>query len=107
MIDSLSIRAFEEIVDNEGKPCLVIFSRKTCNVCQEVHALLEDVMQDYKDSGFGFYHVDVEEVEPLLKRFKLQGVPQVLFFDGGILKKQVSGRNDDDVYISEIEKYID
>lgn len=106
-MDSLNSRAFEEIVENEGRPCLIIFSRKTCNVCQEVHTLLEDILQDYKDSGFGFYQVDVEEDETLFMRLNLQGVPQVLFFDGGILKKRLSGLNDEDAYISEIEKYIE
>jgi thioredoxin 1 len=106
-MDSLNERAFEEIVENGGEPCLVLFSRKTCNVCQEVHTVLEELIQDYKDSGFGFYQIDAEEEESLLKRYKLQGVPQVLFFDGGIMKKRLSGRHNDDAYISEIEKYIE
>lgn len=106
-MESLNIRAFEEIVENEGRPCLVIFSRETCNVCQEVHAMLDDIMLDYRESGFGFFYVDVEEEEALMNRYKIQGVPQVLFFDGGNLKKQLAGRHDEEVYISEIEKYVE
>lgn len=106
-MESINSRAFEEIVINEGRPCLVAFSRKTCNVCQEVRALLEDIKHDYIESSFGFYLVDVEEEETLLNRFKLQGVPQVLFFNGGILKRQLAGRHDEEVYISEIEKYVE
>lgn len=106
-METLNSRAFEEIVENEGKACLVIFSRKTCSVCQEVHTILEDIMQDYKDSGFGFYNVDVEEEEELFRRFHLKGVPQVMLFDGGNLKTCLSGLQDEDAYIDEINKYVD
>lgn len=106
-MESLNTRAFEEIVENEGKPCLVVFSRKTCNVCQEVQTMLDDIMLDYRESGFGFFHVDVEEEEALMNRFKIQGVPQVLFFDAGSLKKQLAGRYDEEIYIGEIEKYVE
>lgn len=106
-MESLNSRAFKEIVEKGDSPCLVIFSRKTCGVCQEVHNMLEDIMLDYKDSGYGFYNVDVEEEPELFKRFKLKGVPQVLFFDGGVLKNRISGLKDEDDYINEIDKYVD
>lgn len=52
-------------------------------VCQEVHPILDEIEEEYKDKDFGFYHVDVEDEKDLFNRFSLKGVPQVLFFNDG------------------------
>ena len=62
--NKLNSVAFEEYVENDGETCLVIFSRKSCHVCQGVHAVLEDLEGDY-NGKMPFYEVDVEE-EPAL-----------------------------------------
>jgi hypothetical protein len=33
-MESLNAAAFEELVENDASPCLVLFSRKTCAVCR-------------------------------------------------------------------------
>ncbi|TEB11345.1 hypothetical protein Pmgp_01708 [Pelotomaculum propionicicum] len=38
----LDSKTFEEIIYDNGEPCLVIFSRKTCHVCKDVVPVLED-----------------------------------------------------------------
>ena len=85
----LNSRAFEEYIENDGETCLVIFSRKSCHVCQGVHAVLEDLEGDYKGK-MPFYEVDVEEEAALFEKMMMKGVPQVVIFD----------------YIDAIEKYI-
>lgn len=39
----LNSTRFEEVIYNGREPCLVIFSRKTCHVCQGVVPILEDI----------------------------------------------------------------
>ena len=34
-MQDLNANSFEELIYDEGKPCLVMFSRKSCHVCQE------------------------------------------------------------------------
>jgi len=91
----LDSNTFEGIIYDNGEPCLVIFSRKNCHVCQEVVPLLEDLEPKY-EGKFGFYYVDVEEQAPLFQRFSLKGVPQILFFKDGEYRGKMAGKVEDD-----------
>ena len=101
----LNSRAFEEYIENDGETCLVIFSRKSCHVCQGVHAVLEDLEGDYKGK-MPFYEVDVEEEAALFEKMMMKGVPQVVIFDNGDPVEKLAGNHEVDDYIDAIEKYI-
>ena len=101
----LNSRAFEEYIENDGETCLVIFSRKSCHVCQGVHAVLEDLEGDYKGK-MPFYEVDVEEEAALFEKMMMKGVPQVVIFDNGDPVEKLAGNHEKDDYIDAIEKYI-
>ena len=54
-MEKLNDSSFEEIIYDDGEPCLVMFSRKSCHVCQGVHPKIEEVAADDKNKGkFGF-----------------------------------------------------
>ena len=93
--------SFEEIVDEEGENCLVIFSRKSCPVCQSVTGKLQELEEEFND--IPFYHIDSEAETGLMTRFRLKGVPQVLFFQDGAEKKRIAGDNDIDDYADALE----
>ena len=101
----LNSAAFHEYVENDGETCLVIFSRKSCQVCQGVHAVLDDLEQDYKGK-IPFYEVDVEEESGLFEKMMMKGVPQVVIFDNGEVVEKLAGSHEEDEYIDAIEKYI-
>ncbi len=98
---------FDEIIYDDGDPCLVMFTRKSCHVCQQVHPKLEELAadEDYKGK-FGFYEVDVEEQGDLFQRFSLKGVPQVLFFNDGEYVGKMAGEKDIDEYADKIEEIV-
>ena len=103
----LNSNSFEELVYDEGDPCLVMFSRKDCHVCKAVHPKLEELEADEDYAGkFKFYEVDVEASRPLFDRFSLKGVPQVLFFKNGEFLGKMAGEKDIDVYADKIEEII-
>ena len=81
-LQQLNPNTFEETIYDNGEPCLVIFSRKTCHICKQVIPMLEELQPKY-ESKFGFYYVDVEEDASLFQRFSLKGVPQILYFNNG------------------------
>ncbi|MDQ7093557.1 thioredoxin family protein [Desulfosporosinus sp. PR] len=89
-LQPLNSGSFEEKIYDNGEPCLVIFSRKTCHVCQEVVPVLEEMQLQYAGK-FGFYYVDVEEQTTLFQRFSLKGVPQILFFKAGDYQGKLVG----------------
>ncbi|WP_088225452.1 thioredoxin family protein [Desulfosporosinus sp. FKB] len=87
----LNSSRFEEVIYNDGEPCLVIFSRKSCHVCQSVVPVLEDLQPQF-DGKYGFYYVDVEEDKSLYQKFSLKGVPQILFFKDGEYQGKLTGK---------------
>ena len=94
-LQQLNANTFEEIVYDNGEPCLVIFSRKTCHVCKQVVPILEELQQKY-EGQFGFYYVDVEEDASLLQRFSLKGIPQILYFNNGEYHGKQAGLVEDE-----------
>lgn len=104
-LEKLNPSRFEEIIYDNGEPCLVIFSRKSCHVCQGVVPILEDLQPEY-EGKFGFYYVDVEEQTPLFQRFSLKGVPQILFFKDGEYQGKLAGAVDDDKVTDKIAEVL-
>ena len=102
---NLNQNAFDEIIYDECEPCLVLFTRKTCHVCQAVKPKLAELEEEY-GGHFGFYSVDVEEEEKLFQRFNMKGVPQVLFFKDGEFVTKMAGEKSLDTYAEEIEKIL-
>ncbi len=100
-MEKLNATAFEEIVEDDGETCLVLFSRKTCTVCQSLHVKLDSLEADYPD--FPFYQIDVEETPNLMGKFHLKGVPQTLFFKDGEVEKRITGDCSEDDLADQIE----
>ena len=101
-METLCQAEFEELVIEEEEASLILFSRKSCHVCQAVHPMLEDLEPDYVDVKF--YHVDVEEEPGLFQKYGGKGVPQVISFRGGELVKRLAGQHEEDEYIDQIEE---
>ena len=85
---------FDKIVYDDETPCVVIFSRKTCHVCNDIKPILAELGQEYK--SVSFYYADVEEDANLFKRFSFKGVPQILFFYEGCIQAKLAGEVDED-----------
>ena len=100
----LNANAYREIIENEEETCLILFSRKSCPVCQQVKPKIEELEADYAD--FSFYGVDSEENESLIAKCGVKGVPQVLFFKDGEEYKRLAGNNDTDDYADVIEELL-
>lgn len=90
-IQHLDSNHFDEIIYDNAEPSLVIFSRESCNICQGVVLILEDLQSKY-NGNYHFYYVDVEKQKNLFRRFSLQGVPQILFFKEGEYQGKLAGR---------------
>lgn len=104
-LEKLNAEQFEKVIYDNEEQCLVIFSRKTCHVCQGVVPVLEDLQQQY-EGKFGLYYVDVEEDKDLFQRFSLKGVPQILFFKDGEYQGKLAGAIDEDKVIDKIGEVL-
>lgn len=104
-LEQLNTGRFEEIIYDNGDPCLVIFSRKNCHVCKEVVPILENLQPQYT-GRFGFFYVDVEEDANLTQRFSLRGVPSVFFFSDGVLKGKLAGNMEEEAIEEKIDQVL-
>jgi len=105
-LQRLDAGCFEQYIYDNGDPCLVVFSRKSCHVCKEVVPILEELHEKHGDK-FGFYYVDVEEEKELFERFSLKGVPQILFFNEGEYKGKLAGLVDDEKIEDKIAEMLE
>ncbi len=105
MLKSLNAISFEEVIYDNGEACVVVFSRKSCHVCQEVVPIVEELSEKYTDKC-GFYYVDVEEEKDLFKRFSLKGVPQILLFNDGEFHGKMAGLVEEDALVDKIAKML-
>ena len=104
-LKSLNAQSFEEIIYDNGEPSVVVFSRKSCHVCQEVVPMVEELSEKYTDKC-GFYHVDVEEEKDLFQRFSLKGVPQILLFNDGEYHGKKAGLVEEEVLAEKIDEML-
>ncbi len=100
-MDKLNKVAFEEIVEDDGETCVVLFSRKSCTVCKAVHPKLDNLEGDYPN--IHFYQVDVEEQPSLMAKFHLKGVPQTLLFKNGEVVEKITGDTSEDNFADKID----
>lgn len=105
-LEKLNAEQFEKVIYDNEEQCLVIFSRKTCHVCQSVVPVLEDLQQQY-EGKFGFYYVDVEEDKDLFQRFSLKGVPQILFFKDGEYQGKMAGAAEEEQVVDKITEVLE
>ncbi|MCF8038298.1 MAG: thioredoxin family protein [Desulfohalobiaceae bacterium] len=105
-LHQLTENSFVKVIYDNAEPCLVIFSRKSCHVCQHVVPILEELQSDYQGK-FGFYYVDVEEDPTLQQRFSLKGIPQILYFNDGDFRGKQVGKVDDDQIKEKIDSVLE
>lgn len=103
-MEKLSAAEFDELVLEEERPSIVMFSRKTCHVCQAVHPIIEGLEADYPKVSF--YLIDVEESTGVFQKYGGKGVPQVISFQHGEMIKRLAGEHEEDEYVEQIEEIM-
>jgi len=85
----------EELIYDIGEGCLIFFYRNDCFACEEVIPMLEELQPKYKGQ-FGFYYVNIDENKEVVNCFKLDHIPEVLFFKDGEYQGKMAGAVEDD-----------
>lgn len=106
-MQELTLETYDEKIFQPNLHCLVLFSKESCPLCQEVYPLLEEVEEEYTGTPFQFYHVDTIAQENLFLKMKLQGVPNVLFYHNGELYQRFSGLRDFEEYTFIIDRMLE
>ena len=94
-----------QIAFNNNKPTFLEFYAEWCEVCKEMAPKVSALKEEYeKDINFVFLNVDNQKWENYIRKFDVNGIPQVNLFDReGNLKSTFIGKQEE----STIRKSID
>ena len=86
-----------EIAFKNNKPTFLEFYAEWCEVCKEMAPKVSDLKEAYeKDINFVFLNVDNQKWENYIRKFDVNGIPQVNLFDRkGNLKSTLIGKQDE------------
>ena len=86
-----------EIAFKNNKPTFLEFYAEWCEVCKEMAPKVSTLKEEYKnDINFVFLNVDNQKWEYYLRKFNVNGIPQVNLFDRkGNLKFTLIGKQEE------------
>ena len=71
-----------EIAFTNNKPTFLEFYAEWCEVCKEMAPKISDIKEQYeKDINFVFLNVDNPKWEKYIRKFNVNGIPQLNLFD--------------------------
>ena len=85
-----------EIAFKNNKPTFLEFYAEWCEVCKEMAPKVSSLKEEYeKDINFVFLNVDNQKWDNYIRKFGVNGIPQVNLFDGkGNLVSTFIGKQD-------------
>lgn len=81
---------FEEKVINSKVPVLVDFWAEWCGPCKALGPVLDEVAQEKSESAL-VAKVNVDENRDLAQKYGIRGIPTMIFFKNGEVKKTLVG----------------
>ena len=86
-----------EIAFKNNKPTFLEFYAEWCEVCKEMAPKVSALKEEYKkDINFVFLNVDNQKWENYIRKFDVNGIPQVNLFDKeGNLRSTFIGKQDE------------
>ena len=93
-----------EIAFNNNRPTFLEFYAEWCEVCKEMAPKVSVLRDEYeKDINFVFLNVDNQKWDNYIRKFNVNGIPQVNLFDRkGNLKSTFIGKQDESRLIKSI-----
>ena len=94
-----------EIAFTNNKPTFLEFYAEWCEVCKEMAPKVQNIKDEYEnDINFVFLNVDNPKWEKYLRKFNVNGIPQVNLFDADAnLQVTYIGRNQEEVIKESID----
>ena len=82
--------SFEEEVVNADLPVLVDFSAEWCGPCKMVDPIVHELSEEW-DGKVKVVKIDADENPGILMKYRVLGIPTLMFFVNGEVKERVTG----------------
>lgn len=96
----MNVETFENELNSNGVVC-VAFKATWCGPCKIMSPILDQLSEEINDAVIGI--VDVEEQRELASKHNVKGIPTLVFFKDGKEIKRLSGRQDKQTIINELD----
>ena len=95
-----------QIAFKNNKPTFLEFYAEWCEVCKEMAPKISDLKEEYeRDINFVFLNVDNQKWDNYIRKFEVNGIPQVNLFDKkGNLISTFIGKQEDTTIRNSIDK---
>ena len=95
-----------EIAFKNNKPTFLEFYAEWCEVCKEMAPKVSSLKEEYeKDINFVFLNVDNQKWENYIRKFEVNGIPQVNLFDRkGNLISTLIGKQEESTIRNSIDR---
>ena len=97
---------FEEEVTSAQKPVLLDFTASWCPPCQRLAPVIDRLAEKYAGK-VTVGKVDVDESQDIARKYGIESVPTILFFNGGELVDTVQGYQPESVFVAKLDDLIE
>ncbi len=102
---NINAASFEKAVLQSPVPVLVDFWAPWCGPCKLIAPVLDEIARE-SSGRFRIAKVNVDDDPALAQRFNIRGIPALLFFGGGELKRQISGVTAKKAIVDQLESLV-
>ena len=98
-----------EIAFTNGKPTYLEFYAEWCEICKEMASEVTELKEDFdSEINFVFLNVDNPKWDKFIKQFKVNGIPQINFFDSNSkLQATFTGLQEEETLKNSINNIIE
>ncbi len=97
---------FEEEVTSAQKPVLLDFTASWCPPCQRLAPVIDRLAEKYAGK-VTVGKVDVDESQDIARKYGIESVPTILFFNGGELIDTVQGYQPESIFVAKLDGLIE
>lgn len=101
----VSTENFDAEVLQADLPVLVDFTATWCVPCREVDPIIDELFVEM-EGKVKIFKLDIDESREIYQKYRVNGIPHILFFRDGIEEDRIGGAQEKSIYVDYVEGMI-